>query len=190
MGELIVYHREGYLKEGLVELCEVLKRKYGKLGSIVEIGSHAGESAEIFSEYFRNVVCVDPWDGGYLQTTYGKEMDPAEIERSFDERMRHVSNITKLKMASPGAAKLFPDLFFDGVYIDGLHDRDSVAADIEAWSPKVKSFISGHDWVDGAPDVIWTVVNALGMPDFLFRDYSWLKTLDLTKIEKLILSYA
>ena len=180
MGELIVYHREGYLKEGLIELCEILKRKHGRLGSIAEIGSHAGESAAIFSKYFQSVACIDPWDEEYLRATY-KEMDPKDVERSFDERALVAGNVTKLRMASPGAAKFFPDHFFDGAYIDGLHDYLSVVEDIRAWRPKARLFVAGHDWVDGAPNVIRAVMDELGMPDFLFKDYSWLKCLDLTK---------
>jgi hypothetical protein len=48
-------------------------------------------------------------------------------------------------------AKLFPKLFFDFVYIDAQHDKESVLADITAWKPTIVSggYIGGHDYGKG-----------------------------------------
>ena len=53
-----------------------------------------------------------------------------------------------LHMHSLEAAKLVPDASLDFVFLDGDHTERGAAADIEAWSPKVKAtgWVTGHDW--------------------------------------------
>ena len=170
----IVFHREANQTAGLVALCGTIVTEFGRPGLMVEVGSHAGESAEIFASYAEHVVCVDTWSEEHALAV-DRSMPAHEVESSFGLRMRAAKGrITKLKMASPAAVKLFPDAFFDGVYIDGSHDFESVTADIRAWLPKVRLFVAGHDWVDGAPQVIRAVMAELGVPDWLFEDYSWM----------------
>lgn len=52
-----------------------------------------------------------------------------------------------LKMSSLEAAKLFPDQYLDAVFLDADHSEDAVAADIQAWAPKVRpsGWMIGHD---------------------------------------------
>lgn len=176
---MIEYHRTGYLKTGLQELCVQVYDAFGQITYFVEIGSHAGESAIIFAGYFKHVICIDPWDKKYLEKIY-PDMKWHEIEQSFHERTDKFNNITMLKMASPEATRLFPDKFFDGIYIDGLYEYEDVVIDITQWQPKVKLFIAGHDWVGettsrcGFRDA---VLDTLGMPEWLFEDGSWMKRL-------------
>jgi hypothetical protein len=51
------------------------------------------------------------------------------------------------RLDSVSASKLFPDGFFDFVYIDGDHS-EVVIEDVKAWYPKVApgGMLSGHDW--------------------------------------------
>ena len=53
------------------------------------------------------------------------------------------------KEYSPQAADSFVDESIDLVYIDALHDYESVSADIRAWYPKVREggIIAGHDYL-------------------------------------------
>ena len=46
------------------------------------------------------------------------------------------------------AAKLFDDLYFDYVYIDGDHSLEAVMNDMVAWFPKVRDggVLAGHDY--------------------------------------------
>jgi len=46
------------------------------------------------------------------------------------------------------AVKTIKDASLDFIYIDGLHDFDSVIMDLVCWIPKVKKkgIISGHDY--------------------------------------------
>mgnify|MGYP005820154989 CR=1 FL=1 len=54
-----------------------------------------------------------------------------------------------LRASSPKAACVFPDLYFDFVYIDALHTYEGCRTDIKAWLPKVKKegIIGGHDYL-------------------------------------------
>jgi hypothetical protein len=48
---------------------------------------------------------------------------------------------------------MFSDKTIDMVFIDANHTYDAVKADIEAWLPKVRKIICGHDYADGWPGV-------------------------------------
>lgn len=49
-------------------------------------------------------------------------------------------------MDSLKAAKMFEDKSFDIVYLDAEHDADSLKADIDAWLPKTRYILAGHDY--------------------------------------------
>jgi hypothetical protein len=61
-----------------------------------------------------------------------------------DERVRIVRDF------SVEASKLFPDLYFDLVYLDADHTYESTLADLKHWYPKVKEdgILAGHDYKD------------------------------------------
>lgn len=58
-------------------------------------------------------------------------------------------NVIILKKYSKDAASMFPDEFFDWVYIDSNHAYEAVKEDLSLWYPKVKKggFICGHDYL-------------------------------------------
>lgn len=73
--------------------------------------------------------------------------------------------------SSPRAAGFFADDSLAWVHLDARHDYDSVAADIDAWAPKVMSggWLSGDDYDDRLwPGVVSAVRDRL--PD----SYGWL----------------
>lgn len=97
---------------------------------IVEAGSHAGESAEIFINTGKvaKIVCIDPWttiiesEAGNTYTNMG------DVERRFDGRMaKYNGKFVKfkgtyddyVKSTAPGSPK--PDL----VYIDAIHTYEA-----------------------------------------------------------------
>ena len=51
-------------------------------------------------------------------------------------------------ISSVEAAKLYPDEYFDFVYLDGDHTYNGVMSDLEAWKNKVRKggYLSGHDY--------------------------------------------
>ena len=124
----------------LVELFEKNKYKTG-----AEIGVREG----LYSKYIlenstvEKLVLVDPW-------TLNKELGyPEKSWKIFLENISdHQNRIEIVKNVSIDAAKEYLDGSFDFVYIDALHDYDSVKQDINLWYPKVKSggILSGHDY--------------------------------------------
>jgi len=51
-------------------------------------------------------------------------------------------------MTSESAAVITDDFYFDLVFVDALHDEESVDRDIHLWTPKVRKggIICGHDY--------------------------------------------
>jgi len=138
---------------GLVDLCEyILDSGLAHTLTMYEVGSFAGESAEIFSKYFQTVHCVDPWtsDPNICGLIAACPFNCEDVQRSFDERAAKCGNLVKHVGYSIDVAKTVEDGSLDFVYIDGLHDYGSVKQDIAAWWPKVKvgGFIGGHDYHD------------------------------------------
>jgi len=132
---------------------------------MVEIGSHIGESACIFAPHVKTLICIDPWPGR------------DDIRTEFMKNTAHLPNVNTLRMPSVEAAALFSIRSIDVLYVDGLHDEDSVRHDLSAWEPKVflNGILAGHDYGDHAPGVIAAVKTYFGKePASIFGDTSWL----------------
>ena len=130
-------------ESGLIEMCDHLKEIFLALGTMYEIGSFAGESALIFSRYFSEVHCVDPWDEG-------KTEGGIDAEREFDRLA--VPQMRKHKGYSVEIAKTVADLSIDFAYIDANHSYKYVYEDVRSWWPKVRLALAGHDWDLSIPD--------------------------------------
>lgn len=175
--ELVRYMRDPsrssnwtYIYEGLVWLRDFLTTRM-KCERMVEVGSFAGESAEVFAKAFGEVHCVDTWKED------ATEFSPKVVEESFDERMRaSEGRMFKWKMTSREASALWPDESMDMVYIDADHSYESVKEDIGLWWPKVRKggFLGGHDIV--LPGVNKALLDVFGnqLPSVVFPDFSWL----------------
>jgi hypothetical protein len=169
---------------GLHDLCTYLKA-LGPTRAMYEIGSFAGESAEVFAQYFGQVHCVDPWtsDPNICGLDGRATFNCEDVQRSFDERAAAAGNMVKHVGYSLDVAPTVPDESLDFVYIDGMHDYESVKQDIAAWCGKVRpgAFIGGHDYhenagsdfhVKRAVDEFFAAAGASGLR--LFGDTSWL----------------
>jgi predicted O-methyltransferase YrrM len=112
---------------------------------MVEIGSFAGVSSELFALHCKELYCVDLWDP-YWEITDKQRIEFAEF--SFDNMCKNNKNIHKIKKSSVEASKDFKDSSLDLVYIDAAHDYDNIKQDILTWLPKIKKggFIAGHDY--------------------------------------------
>jgi len=90
------------------------------------------------------IYAVDPWEIN------------AELLQRSEETYDHCEKITSdygercemVKGYSPNIAENFEDESLDFVYIDALHDYESVLDDIKGWFPKVREggIIAGHDY--------------------------------------------
>jgi len=140
---------------------------------MVEIGSYAGESTELFVDYgkCKKIYAVDPWSEDYGETKNKISME--KVEKIFDKRLKKDVNVEKYKMTSEEAVSMFEDESLDFVYIDGSHIHEMVKQDIEMWTPKVKkgAYIGGHDYqMTGVSSAVHEI---LGQPTKDFKDDSW-----------------
>lgn len=117
---------------------EWLRTTAATMSSVAEIGVLRGRSAfALLTGCPGPVYCVDPWS------------DPGDhAYRGFMEECGHFPNLVAVRGLSPAAAAHVPDV--DMVFIDGDHAYESVRADIEAWLPKTRQLICGHDYSDPA----------------------------------------
>lgn len=170
-------------KNGLIDMINTLKQTNITL---LEIGSYAGESAEIFLDTGKvnEIICVDPWSEIDADHPLNSYHNMTEIERQFDSRMSRFGNCKKFK----GTIDSFisSDLFkhyagkIDIVYIDAMHTYESCLNDIrktlDVISPNIA--IAGHDYSDTICHVVGVkkaVDEVFIKPDYVFCDTSWLK---------------
>jgi len=159
--------------------------------TMVEIGSFAGESTEVFSRYLGQVIAVDPWDASYeedvlLGCNAGSMRDyivasglspMSEIEKLFDARTSHAKNVTKVKAFDHDALSQFEDECIDFLYIDSIHTYEHVKETISRWMPKLRcnGIMGGHDYSEkNWAGVVSAVDEAFGKPDAVFEDTSWI----------------
>lgn len=145
---------------------------------MIELGSFAGESADIFAscDAVSNIQCIDAWNG-VLDVDMG-EWDMTKAEDMFDEVVKkHQGKITKYK----GTVEMFlmdnPDVRPALWYIDAAHDYRTVKYNIFAALSTQPEFISGHDYNSQHAMVMKAVDEVLGVPDKVFADSSWIKRL-------------
>lgn len=138
--------------------------KTSKLHSlIVEVGSWKGRSTHaLLNGNEGTVTAIDTWQGSSdpKDGTHGKD--------TYDEFITNCGAFPNLKVvrkASVEAAKEFEDGSIDMVFIDAGHTYEEVKADIEAWLPKTKVLICGHDYSDAWTGVMQAVDEAFGKPD-------------------------
>lgn len=180
---MISIRRAANAKKGLVDLCKAIKETVGGPITLLEIGSYAGDSSEIFAEHFDHVYCCDPWENGYNESDAASHLHPMDqVEKSFHKRIDRFDNVTKLKMRSQDLAKQLredPSALdlpesFTVVYIDSDHTYEAVMEAFSDFSPFV-DYISGHDFQNRFPGVkkaVKEICTDFDQVDF-FLDSSW-----------------
>jgi predicted O-methyltransferase YrrM len=140
--------------------------------TMVELGSFAGVSSELFALHCKKLYCVDPWLP-YWEITDQEKIQTAESQ--FDSMMKRYTNVVKYKMNSTDASSQFEKHSLDLVYIDSDHSSENVSREIHLWVDKIKTdgFIAGHDF--NLPTV-FNVVTKHFDPTFIeiFNDTSWI----------------
>lgn len=124
-------------------------------GVFVEIGCWKGRSTsfigKICNENGTRLVCVDHWNGSKdgLQPRYEAALATENVEQTFRANMATLG-ITVEVLAKPSLEAIadFAPGSVDRVFLDGSHDGPSVAADLEAWSTRLKpdGILAGHDY--------------------------------------------
>lgn len=154
-----------------------LKRTAGKMSSIVEIGSHKGRSTKVLLDNCKGTVrCVDLWDGKLEMSNDGPRealFDGDEILNEFIQNVGMYGNLEWTRKDSVEAASGIPDKSVDMVFIDGDHSYEGCKRDIEAWLPKARKIICGHDYSNNWPGVIRAVDE--NIRDFFVHESIWYK---------------
>ena len=85
--------------------------------------------------------------------------DNAAAARAAADRVYAHPNATLLVLRSLDAAPRVADGSLDLVFIDGIHSYEACAADIVAWTPKVRAggIVCGHDYGLGNEGVLRAV---------------------------------
>lgn len=133
----------GWMSE---EELEWLEWKSREMESVAEIGSWKGRSTYALLTGCKGpVYAIDHFQGdpNSKQQKIAKYEDVYEI---FMKNVGHFQNLKVMKMSSLEAANSIDGNKIDMVFIDGDHSYECVSEDIEAWFPKTKTIICGHDY--------------------------------------------
>jgi len=130
------------------------------MDTVVEIGAWKGRSTIALLRGCKGIVfSVDPWyrnTDGYREFIYNTE---------------EFIHLVIIKMPSMRAVTIFNGNPVDMVFIDANHGYEAVKNDIEAWLPKTRKIICGHDYGDPlAPGVKQAV-------DEKFDDVRWVNSI-------------
>lgn len=167
-------------REGLLEMLNWLKTRYPlKKWTLVEVGTYLGESAEIFSCFFKKVITCDPWVPAFMKTyAEGTEkVTTFSLMKILQSRLEDCRNVTFYRLPGSLLAHGIADHSIDMVYIDAWHRVIPCTADLLTWLPKVKpgGIISGHDYrTFDYTETIPAVRYIFGEPFKVFSDSSWI----------------
>ena len=95
---------------------------------MLEVGSYAGESADIFASTGKvaKLFCIDPWQPGYDSRDIASSSNFTEVEQAFDKVMEeHPTLMHKFKGTLQDFVKHFPEMRPDAVYIDAEHTYEA-----------------------------------------------------------------
>ena len=131
-----------------------------KVETLCEIGVRRGQNFEnLIKCNPKLAVAVDCWQEVPGKPEYN---DVGASQQTLDEEYNSVmskygglTNVRVVREFSIDAAKMFPDKYFDYVYVDAAHTYEEVKKDLAVWYPKVKDggILAGHDYF---PDTrIW-----------------------------------
>lgn len=121
-----------------------------KMESIVEVGAWKGRSTYALASSCPGMVySVDTFEGSEAEKeTFHAEAKNGSVLRTFVENCSGFQNLEVLVGSSLEAACEFEDGSVDMVFLDGGHTYEEVKADIEAWAPKARKILCGHDYTD------------------------------------------
>jgi predicted O-methyltransferase YrrM len=137
-------HIEGWMCP--IEL-EWLYDQAQSMQSVVEIGCWMGKSTHaILSACTGAVYAVDHFNGSpsELHDTH-RQATTTKIRPLFDRNVGMFPHLIVLEMDSVLASQRFEDRSVDMVFIDGEHTYEAFKRDLEAWMPKCRVLLCGHD---------------------------------------------
>ena len=147
--KLLMRPIDTFMYNGFRDFCTKLQEHNVK--RILEIGSYAGESLQLFKKFLGEdiiVICIDPWQDMPDENDILSKQNFNFVETQFNENSRILHRYAKVKFMSQEIYEMFADGYFDCLYIDGLHTYEQVKLDIQLYQSKVRNggIISGHDY--------------------------------------------
>lgn len=171
--------RNDNYRQGLSNLINYVNNKCDTKNMVmIEIGSYAGESTEMFTSNFKKVISIDPFLNDYdVNDVTCEYMQLTEVYNIFNKKMSKYENFEHIRKTSDDAINELKNMKVDLIYIDGLHTYEQVKKDIENYLPLINDggFICGHDYHPVWQGVVNAIHEKLGQPDELFQDTSWIK---------------
>jgi FkbM family methyltransferase len=129
-------------------------------GKGVEIGVLRGDYSKIILERWHKgeMYLIDAWrhldeyvdmNGRDDQYHYDCLLQTCKNTKQWQDRA-HI-----IRMDSVKSANMFPDEFFDFIYIDADHSYEGVVRDLQAWWPKIKKggLFCGDDYIPDDGDI-------------------------------------
>ena len=162
-------------KTGLLSMIQWINSiRPTKNMTMIEIGSYAGDSTELFCQHFKKVIAIDPWEKNVGGITDAVDMNL--IYDKFNERMKKYNNLDTVREFSYNACIRIKNNSVDFVYIDGLHTKIAVRCDIANYEGKIKAggFLGGHDYHQRKFPGVVEAVEEYRKPEKVFNDTSWI----------------
>lgn len=138
----------------------------------VEIGVLRGDYSKIILDEWSNgkLYLIDTWRhlSDYI------DMNGRDDDYHYDCMVQTAKNIRQhqerahmVRMDSNVSADLFPDEYFDFIFIDADHSYEAVVRDIQCWWPKIKKggIFAGDDYIPDDGD-IWLINHADGSKQY------------------------
>jgi cephalosporin hydroxylase len=171
--------RPQVLMEGLLDLITYIQQTHDTHNmTMIEIGSYVGESAVLFAQHFKEVICIDPFLNDYDPNDITCQYADLDlVYNKFLENIEPYKNISLIKDISDQAIenKMLKNKDINFVYIDGLHTYDQVSKDIDNYLPLIKNgFMGGHDYHVNWIGVKNAIDERLHPLDKTFADTSWI----------------
>lgn len=137
--------------------CQWLHGIGGQYRRIVEVGGGRSTFSLLAGNWARwrfegRVWCVDCWPSKVVGTKDQFDMERKDLRRRWDFHLLcgHFHNLSVVELPSEQASKAFdpvPVVFLDGGTIN-------MQRDVDAWLPKAKTLLCGHDCAEGYPEVV------------------------------------
>lgn len=131
--------------------------KEHNIKTVIEIGSFLGRSTVFFAARTEKIYAIDPfilWEDGKHNGDAMAWTGGGDFKDKFIKNIEPVTDrVVVMQMDSDTAARDFPNLEADLVYIDAQHDFESVKKDIQLWLPRANKIISGDDYMVNWPGV-------------------------------------
>ena len=116
-------------------------------GNCLEIGSYKGRSSCYIAKVARELTCIDT----FLADTSGQNQS---TESTYEEFRKNTEEFSKKIRAIVGTstdmAGLMRDGYFDMIFLDAMHDYDSVFSDLSMYWDKLKKggYFLFHDYAN------------------------------------------